>query len=289
VKTRSDSFALAILLGALAGSADSARAQEVGAVPDGGVGATTFDAVSTGATTSGADGSPTPVVPWAGTTDVARPSFLDTTDRRLRDDRPPPTPEQVRALRELEAEVGRFTKAGSSYREAVHSILRREYLQRRRERERGYGRQIQEEERLLNEARERAIRLFERFIQRYPDDPTYTPDAMFRLGELYYERSALAFQEAALAGDTPGSGQPDFTPTVELYRQLIRRFPNYRRIDGVYYLIGYCLNEMGQMAEARLAWLNLVCANRYRYTGEPLSPPTSPIGEAELGLSLIHI
>ncbi len=107
------------------------------------------------------------------------------------------------------------------------SIVRREYLRQRRARNQGYARQIREEERLQNEARERAIRLFERFIRRYPDDPTYTPDAMFRLGELYFERSAIEFQTAyedAQAardrGETPpeGGDTPDFTPTIELYR-----------------------------------------------------------------------
>jgi tetratricopeptide (TPR) repeat protein len=236
------------------------------------------------ATTTSADttaASATPVTPetagdpWAGTTDVRPPAFLDTTDRRIRDDRPPPSREQVEALLEMEAEVARFTKSGQSYRNAIVSILRREYAQRRRDREQGYSRQIREEERLQNEAREAAIRAFERFIRRYPDDATYTADAMFRLGELYYERSAIEFGEASEADPAAGSGHPDFSPTINLYRDLVARFPDYRRIDGVYYLIGYCLNEMGNLEEARLAWLNLVCANRFRYTGAPVPPPSA--------------
>lgn len=221
-----------------------------------------------------------PPPPWADARDVPNPAFLDTTDRRIVDDRPPPAPEQVAALLEMEAEVDRFTRTGQAYREAVTSILVREYQRRRRERQAGYARQIREEERLQNEARDRAIALFEAFIRRYPNDPTYTPDAMFRLGELYYERSAIQYQDAAEAGEAPESGHPDFTPTIELYRELIRRFPDYRRIDGVYYLIGYCLHEMGRLEEARLAWLNLVCANRFQYTGEALAPPGSE-GEGE--------
>jgi TolA-binding protein len=221
-----------------------------------------------------------PPPPWADARDVPNPAFLDTTDRRMGDDRPPPSPEQVAALLEMEAEVDRFTRTGSSYRDSVNSILLREYQRRRRDRQAGYARQIREEERLQNEARDRAIRLFEAFIRRYPTDPTYTPDAMFRLGELYYERSAIQYQDAADAGNAPASGHPDFSPTVELYRELIRRFPDYRRIDGVYYLIGYCLNEMGQLEEARLAWLNLVCANRFQYTGQP---PPAESGDAPEG------
>ncbi|MCA9609603.1 MAG: tetratricopeptide repeat protein, partial [Myxococcales bacterium] len=215
--------------------------------------------------------------PWADTTDVPSPAFLDTTDRRIADERPPPTPEQVAALREMEAELDRFAGVGRAYRDSVNSILVREYHRRRRERQAGYARQIREEERLQNEARDRAIRLFEAFIRRYPTDPTYTADAMFRLGELYYERSAIRFQEQA-ESDNIGSGLPDFTDTIELYRTLLQRFPDYRSLDGVYYLIGYCLNEMGRQEEARLAWLNLACANHFQYTGAPPTPEPTPEG-----------
>ncbi|MEO0323139.1 MAG: tetratricopeptide repeat protein [Myxococcota bacterium] len=198
------------------------------------------------------------------------PSFLDTTDSRIVDERPAPTADQVAALREMEAEVERFARVGGAYRESVASLLRREYLRQRRGRDRWYGRQITDEERSLNEARDAAIVVFERFLRRYPDDPTYSPDAMFRLGELYFERSSIQFDEAeARAMDDPDAevaDVADFTPTIELYRRLVRDFgTNYRRIDGVYYLIGFCLNAMGRFEEARDAWLALVCANEYEY------------------------
>ena len=202
------------------------------------------------------------------------PTFLDTTDTRIVDERPPPTPEQIAALREMEAEVARFSQAGGAYGNTVVSLVRREYLRQRRGRNQWYARQIREEERLLDEARENAIRQFERFVRRYPDDPTYTPDAMFRLGELYYERSAIQFQEGydeaqarmdAGEEDVELPETPDFDPTIELYRRLVEQFPDYRRLDGVYYLIGYCLNEMGRPEEALQAYLNQVCANQYTY------------------------
>ncbi|MCB9591662.1 MAG: tetratricopeptide repeat protein [Sandaracinaceae bacterium] len=225
-----------------------------------------------------------PPPPWAATTDVPNPAFLDTTDRRIVDERPPPSAEQVAALREMEAELDRFSNVGRAYRDSVNSILVREYQRRRRERQAGYARQIREEERLQNEARDRAIRLFEAFIRRYPTDPTYTADAMFRLGELYYERSAIRYQDAAEADATGAVGTPDFSDTIELYRTLLQRFPDYRSIDGVYYLIGYCLNEMARQEEARMAWLNLACANHFQYTGEPPAPePETPPAEGTEG------
>lgn len=280
-------LALAAAAPAVAQDGGVAAAPDAGAAP-----ATTGDAGVAPAPTTGDAGAG--AVPWAGAQDVTGappPSFLDTTDRRVVDDRPPPTPNQVAALEEMEAEVDRFTKTGESYRTTVISILRREYMRQRRGRDQWYARQIREEERLQNEARERAIRLFEQFIARYPDDPTYTPDAMFRLGELYYERSAIRFQEQySRAQEMRDRGQepdfevsetPDFTDTIELYKRLVRQFPDYRRIDGVYYLIGYCLNEMQRAEEARLAWLNLVCANKHRY--DPDAMPATPVGETPEG------
>jgi tetratricopeptide (TPR) repeat protein len=206
--------------------------------------------------------------PWAGTSDVEPPEFLDTTDRRIVDDRPPPSADQVRALLEMEAEVDRFTRSGTGYRSAIVSILRRDYLRQRRERETNYANQIAAEERLTREAMDDAIRHLERFIRRYPDDANYTPDAMFRLGELYYERAALAFE-----GGDAEDAVPDFGPVIDLYRDLIRRFPEYRNLDGVYYLIGYALNQVGQLDEAILAWQTLVCPSHFHYDGRSPAPP----------------
>ena len=225
--------------------------------------------------------------PWAGAT-PALPSFLDTTDTRIEDTRDQPSAAQVAALREMEAELQRFERSGGAYRDTVVSLVRREYLRQRRGRNQWYDRQIREEERLMNEARERAIRQFERFVERYPDDPTYTPDAMFRLGELYFERSAIQFQEGYDEAQVRMDGgeedvelpeQADFDPTIELYQRLVHSFPEYRRRDGVYYLIGYCLNEMGRFQEALQAWLNLVCANQFTY--DPVAYAAEQAAEAE--------
>lgn len=313
---RRNSLALTFLLASLA-LPIAAHAQDAGASMDAGVPAdaaaataspaTAMDAAVGDASDSDAtvqngtvqNGTVSGDAPWAGTSDVTDggpvplPSFLVTTDRRVRDDRPPPTPEQVAALREMEAEVANFTRVATSYRDTVSGIVRREYLRQRRNRDEGYARQVREEERLQNEARDRAIRLFERFVEHYPSDPTYTPDAMFRLGELYYERSATQFEQrimetnaerdrrtaAGLSSDDIPEVEKDFNPTINLYRRLVQNFPNYRRLDGVFYLIGYCLNEMGEVEEARMAWLNLVCANHFTYNPAAATAVGTDVGE----------
>ncbi|MDB4987966.1 MAG: domain protein putative component of TonB system [Myxococcaceae bacterium] len=209
-------------------------------------------------------------LPWSSEASAELPSFLQTADTRLKDERPPPSAAQIAALNEMEKEIASFKQSGDSYKDSVVSIVRREYLRQRRLRSEGYERQITQEEKLQDESTDKAIVLFEKFVQQYNDDPTYTPDAMFRLGELYFERAAIDFQNAMLAvmasrdkGVEQADPIKDFTPTIDLYRQLIQRFPDYPRIDGVYYLVGYCLGEMGEPEKARIAWLNLVCANKY--------------------------
>jgi tetratricopeptide (TPR) repeat protein len=261
----------------------SAHAQSVdaGVRSDAGVGTASATFTGQGATTalSTADGgiatpaTPAPGaegLPWSSEAEAELPSFLQTADRRLKDERPPPTKEQIAALNEMEKEISRFKQSGDSYRNSVVSIVRREYLRQRRLRSEGYARQITQEEKLQDESTEKAIKLFEQFTTQYTDDPTYTPDAMFRLGELYFERSAIQFQNGmidVMAARDKGQELPepikDFTPTIDIYRRLIQQFPDYPRIDGVYYLVGYCLSEMGEPEKARLAWLNLVCANKY--------------------------
>jgi TolA-binding protein len=240
-----------------------------GATPAATPAAATPPAASPTATTTSTPAASAEPMPWS---EPELPAFLDTADKRLKDERPPPSKEQVAALKEMEREVDRFQRSGDTYKDTVVSIVRREYLRQRRQRSEGYARQISEEEKLQDEATLQAIALFEKFVQQYPNDPTYTPDAMFRLGELYFERSAIAFQNAVqqvMESRDKGVELPepdkDFSPTINLYRELITRFPNYQRIDGVYYLIGYCLNEMGEPEKARIAWLNLVCANEYDF------------------------
>ena len=232
-----------------------------------------------------------PNAPWSGARDIQPPAFLVTPPPPTEDGRPRPTEAQLAALAEMEAEVDRLAGSAETYVGAVTSLLRREHHRQRRTRTQFFTAQISTEERALDDARLRAIQEFERFIRRYPNDPVYTPDAMFRLGELYYERSSMEFQRAADAAEAAAaagteapaaSDVPDFSPTVDLYTRLIREFPNYARLDGVYYVLGYCLNEMGQEANARAAWLALVCHNRFTYPPEP-PPVADPAAVPDIG------
>lgn len=190
----------------------------------------------------------------------------------------PPGATDPRVLEELAQDAARYAEAVKGFREAASSVIKQTYAAKLRAIRGKYEPLIAMNERDEKDRRLDAIAMFEAFLRKYPDDRRWTPDAMFRLAELYYEKSSdefLTAQEAYQKSlDSPNAPvlqppKPDYTPTVALYRKLLVEFPNYRLLDAAYYLLGFCLGEMGQEGEARQALLALTCANEYK----PLDPP----------------
>jgi tetratricopeptide (TPR) repeat protein len=218
------------------------------------------------ATKSAADSPNQPAQPddKPGPTDAAAPSQKDAA-ASAPVELPPGLPDEVAA------DYQRYLEAGKSYRATVEEFAREAYPRRRQQLGDRYAVQIKAGEREEKLRRAQALTQFEDFLGRYPHHPRYTPEAMFRLAELYFERSSEDFIAAVkLQGESEtGVGLPDYSRSVELYRRLLRDYPGYRNSDGAHYLLGYCLGEMGQEAESRQAFLGLVCHNKYA----PLDPP----------------
>lgn len=193
-------------------------------------------------------------------------------------------PIDPRLLEEFANDAARYAEAVRGYREAATAVIKQTY-QRRMDEIRGkYEPQIAINEQEEKQRRGDAIAMFESFLRKYPNDKRWTPDAMFRLAELYYEKSSEEFLTAteayqkSLDAETPPTAQApmaDYTRTIDLYRRMLVDFPNYRLLDAAYYLLGFCHSEMGQEPEAKQVLLALTCSNKYR----PLDPP-EPIKEA---------
>jgi TolA-binding protein len=163
-------------------------------------------------------------------------------------------PPDLRALEEMEKDVQHFATMVTEYRSTAREILKRAFKDKAKAINAKYDPQIDINDKQAREYRRDAIGMFEAFLLKYPNDKRWTPDAMFRLAELYYEKSAEEYLDAdeaykkALDTPSPPDTPPprvDYTPTINLYRRLLTEFPSYRFLDAAYYLLGFCLGEMG--------------------------------------------
>jgi outer membrane protein assembly factor BamD (BamD/ComL family) len=197
---------------------------------------------------SGAEGTvPAPPAPGA----------RRTAPRRAAPTLAPPSAAQLQALEALQKEMGEYQSAAKDYRGTLTMIVRHHYDEKRRRVLSALDREIGVEQKGLAEARDEAIRRLEKFVQIYSGENANaeaTPDAMYRLAALYEERARSDFE-----GDLAKS----LRPAIDLYRRIIRDFPKYEEIAGVYYFLGHAYTDSSRLPEGQQAWRALVCANQY--------------------------
>ncbi|MBC7795211.1 MAG: hypothetical protein H7Z43_16020, partial [Clostridia bacterium] len=99
----------------------------------------------------------------------------------------PYTPEEIQELGELEDRVREFEQKSQEYRDSTKQLIERKYQDKRALLSQSYDDVIVQLERDQRIRRDDAIARFEVFIKQYPNHLRYTPDAMFRLAELYFE------------------------------------------------------------------------------------------------------
>jgi TolA-binding protein len=176
-------------------------------------------------------------------------------------------------LKELRDAGSRFQRVGQDYREEIRSVVTAEVNQRTKLLNEGYGKQITQIQQIEQRRRRDAIAAFRQFVERYPNHSTHTPDAMFRLAELYYEESELEYgraeddhdrlielYERGKLPDEPPQPELTFAETIKLYRELVRRFKDYRYRGVAMYLLGYCLERSGDDTEAKRIWEQMATA-----------------------------
>jgi TolA-binding protein len=179
------------------------------------------------------------------------------------------TPEEEALLQEVSRALQTYEEESRDYRREVQLLVERKYEEKRSSLAASYEKAISDLE--IKERKERldAIARFEEFLRRYPQEPRYAPDVMFRLAELYYERSsdehlaAMRVYEEQLK-DLPEGAEPpaepvvNFAPSIALYWRLIADFKDYRLNDAAWYLLGYCQEKQNQFDESRATYQELI-------------------------------
>ena len=168
----------------------------------------------------------------------------------------PPANIDAAEVKALESTVGRYGERMNEFRDEAKIMVDRQEAEERNELNQSYDAvlgQLQDDDDAL---RTTAIRRFESFLSQYPR-ATHSAHVMFRLAELYYEKSEegyieadLAFQEALDKLDEGGDFEEipdepvkDYAASIGLHTQIIERFPSYEYLAGSYYMLGYMLDE----------------------------------------------
>jgi TolA-binding protein len=181
------------------------------------------------------------------------------------------TPEEAAQLRELTLEIQNYEEQSKDFRKEVQLLVEKKYRDKRDLLGGSYEKAITDLEVIQRQERLDAIAQFEEFLSRYPNEARYTPDVMFRLAELYYEKTqdeaseaarqyeeALKLVEQGKLAVPPQEPVANYSKSVDLYRKLLAQFPDYRYNDGTYYLLGYSLEKQGDMDAARASYDALI-------------------------------
>ncbi len=192
------------------------------------------------------------------------------------------TPEQQLQLDEMSSAIQTYEEESKEFKKEIQLLVEKKYEDKRNSLGNSYEKAIRDLEVLERRERLDAIAAFEEFLQRYPDDPRYTPDVMFRLAELYYERSSddhnvamREYEDVMKKLDPEKNPTPppepkvDFSKSIALYERLLKEFPKYKLNDASLYLLGYCQEKQENFERARGTYERLIATYpKSRYATE---------------------
>lgn len=170
--------------------------------------------------------------------------------------------------------LGHYLEVAKQYGLDLDTTLKQTIARRRRAIEDRFARESEQLEREVRQRRLEAIRTLEGFLSRYPDNERYTPEVMFRLGELYLEKAQddynLAYPEyeklhelwrRGKIAEEPQEPEKNYAPAIQTYEALLSRFPRYKNADAVRYALAFCLSDAGDRERATAVWRDLVTQN----------------------------
>lgn len=212
-------------------------------------------------------------------TGVVHSSYGQTNDATGTESNSPPnlpaaqsqlTGEEVALLAEVEQDYTRYQQAADGHHLRIRATLLREWTERNALLEKRYSERIARAEEEKKRRHLDTIALLRKFIKNYPDHEQFTPDAMFRLADLYLDQANVKQEEQEESGVYESDAIADYSESLLLWQEIVERFPNYRQLAGTLYLLAY-YTEIQDERRSLALYRSLVCANKFKYI-DP-SPP----------------
>ncbi|HTJ44942.1 MAG TPA: tetratricopeptide repeat protein [Kofleriaceae bacterium] len=186
---------------------------------------------------------------------------------------PPPqirplSPEEKEVMRDVETQYARFEQVADEHQARMKEILHLEYQQRTKQLEDKYAKRIADTDQQKHDRRQLTVDLLKKFIVDHPDHEQFTPDAMFRLADL-----ELDIAEDEVDTSSNPDAIADYTPSIDLWQQILDKFPHYRQLPQTLFLAAY----YGRTKDERKSmqyFRALVCTNKYKWSDAPPPVPT---------------
>jgi tetratricopeptide (TPR) repeat protein len=179
------------------------------------------------------------------------------------------TDDERRALVDVEQDWKRYSTAADEHHRRMRDLLLRQFDDKTAELEARYAARIADAEATKDERQRTTIELLQKFIADHPDHQQFTPDAMYRLADLYLDES----DEAIDTMDITAEVIADYSKSIGLWEQILERFPDYRQMPSVLYLLGH-YGKVKDERRSLVLFLSLACANKYKWTDAPPPIPT---------------
>jgi hypothetical protein len=183
-------------------------------------------------------------------------------------------------LKDVEAEYDRFVNAANQHDQRMRSIAKREYDGRTAELQKRYGDRIAKIEADRGRRHTDTIALLEKFLKNHPNHEQFTPDAMFRLADLYIDQADEDVETRLAAQEQAGPNAPDaaaitadYSKSTALWTDILTRFPSYRQTPSTLYLLAYYGKTKDERKSLQV-FLALACANKFKWNDAPAKPPT---------------
>ena len=182
-------------------------------------------------------------------------------------------------LAEIEADFEKFTQSAIEHDTRMRTIARREYDSRTADLAKRYAERIAKTESQRGKKHGETVALLEKFIVNHPAHETFTPDAMFRLADLYIDLSDEELEARMVAQEQTGAPTPDggmiadYSRSIALWENILAKFPSYRQTPSTLYLAAYYGKAKDERRSLQL-FLALACANQFKWNDPPSKAPT---------------